>query len=212
MFFCEEGGFRGETPTIAAEFSGGADDAVARDGEGHRVSAAGVGDGARGGRLADGGGDFGVAARFAGGDGAEVGPDEGFKGRGADVEGKIGHVGAGVYCGEDGLVPVAEGGGVGVGFGAGGVGELGFEALFEGVLGRAEFEEAEAVVGGGEGDGAKGCFERHPGDFEAFAAGAVLGGRHAEIGGGLFVETGGGRVAGVVHGCGDGVGLAELGL
>lgn len=68
------------------------------------------------------------------------------------------------------------------------------------------------MVGGGEGDGAEGRIERYPGDFEAFAAGAVLGGRHAEVGGGLFVETGGGRVAGVVHGGGDGRGLAELGL
>ncbi len=168
---------------------------MAGDGDGQAVGSAGGGDGAGGFGGAEGFGDLGVAGGFAGGDGAQSGPDALLEGGAANVQREIGFGGGAFDEGDD----VAEEGCVRR-FDSG-VGELAGEVGLEGGGVVAEGDGADARCGGGDEDVAEGAGGGGDADVLARGAFAVGGGGHAELDCG--VETGAGFVPGTVDGFGD---------
>ena len=88
-FLLEQGALAFDAPAVAAQALVRPDDAVAGNHQRDRVSGAGIGHGAAGAGLADGGGDLAVAARLAGGNGLQFAPDLQLKGGRAQVQRQI---------------------------------------------------------------------------------------------------------------------------
>ena len=208
FFFAEQLLLSLDAPAVAGEVAVGADDAVARDGDGERVGGAGPGDGADGARVADAAGDFGVAGGLAEGDLGERVPDALLEGGAADVEREVQADSrifdeADDFC--DGQLEVA------VGADQVRAGKAVLEVAGELVGIVAEEDGADAFVGRGDEDGAERALADGEPDGGAGSALAKSARFHAEGLRGAGVEAAVGIIAGVVDGAGDGFAAGQRG-